>query len=149
MKILHISPAYFPAHKYGGPILSVHLLNKELVKIGVDVEVFTTNAGLENSNEIKLNRWNKFDDVKVKYFKYYGYEHYTFSPRLFIETLRKIRLYDLIHITAVWNFPTFAASLASTMNKIPFVISPRGTIYKETFEIKSTQKKIFIFSISC
>ena len=48
MKILHISPSYYPAIKFGGPIQSVHLLNKALVKKGVMVDVLTTTAGLDS-----------------------------------------------------------------------------------------------------
>ena len=51
MKILHITPSYFPAIKYGGPTESVHLLNKALVEKGIEVCVLTTNAGLENNSE--------------------------------------------------------------------------------------------------
>lgn len=147
MKVLHITPSYFPAFKYGGPIQSVHLLNKELIKNGVDVDVITTNAGLENSKEIKLNEWNNIDDVKVRYFKYHGYEHFNFSPGLFFEISRRVKLYDLIHITAVWNFPVLVAGLLSILHKKPFIISPRGSLYKESFDLKSKYLKKLNYSL--
>src|SRR3989344_4734492 len=50
MKILHIVSSYWPAFKMGGPIKSVHELNKWLVKKGVEVTVYTTNAGLKDEN---------------------------------------------------------------------------------------------------
>jgi glycosyltransferase involved in cell wall biosynthesis len=147
MNILHITPSYYPAFKYGGPIQSVHLLNKTLVKKGLRVDVITTDAGLEGRNDIPLNRWAFLDDVRVRYLKYYGYEHYTFSPRLFFEIFKGMEKYDLIHITAVWNFPVLAGAIASLIYKKPYIISPRGTIYEQTIKLKSSNKKMLYFNV--
>ncbi|MFN0049067.1 MAG: glycosyltransferase [Cytophagales bacterium] len=143
MKILHVSPSYFPALQFGGPIQSVHLLNKTLVKNGVEVDVFTTNAGLDSRN-FSAKKWAYLDGVRVKYYSFWGYIHYNFSVSILIALFRNIRKYDVVHITAVWNFPVWAASFACQWHKIPYIISPRGTIYPETIAIKSsTFKKIY------
>lgn len=83
MKILHVVSSYWPAFGFGGPINSVHQLNKFLVRKGADVEVYTTNAGLKNRTDITLREETKIDGVKIFYFPYYGYVHWTFSPSLF------------------------------------------------------------------
>ena len=45
MKILHITPAYYPAIYWGGPIFSVYHLNNALAKIpGVELKVLTTDS---------------------------------------------------------------------------------------------------------
>nr|HMN26267.1 hypothetical protein [Ignavibacteriaceae bacterium] len=59
MKLLHISPSYYPAFRFGGPIQSVHLLNKALVKKGVKVDVLTTNAGLAQEQRKKIKDKSK------------------------------------------------------------------------------------------
>ena len=137
MRILHVTPSYFPAVTFGGPVKSVHLLNKSLVENNVEVDVFTTNAGIKSEDQIKLKEWHKIDGVNVKYFPYNGYIHYNFSLSLFRELLGAVGKYDLVHITAVWNFPVLAAVIACKKNNIPYIISPRGTIYPETIELKS------------
>ncbi|BBM83288.1 glycosyltransferase [Candidatus Uabimicrobium amorphum] len=148
LRILHVSPSYYPAFCYGGPIHSVHLLNKNLVKQGQDVDVITSNAGLRDQN-IALNKWQKVDDVRVMYFKYYGYHHFTFSPRMFAYLLRVVKNYDIVHITAVWNFPVVAACIACCIHKIPFIISPRGTIYPKTLLTKSRYlKKLYYYLVA-
>lgn len=141
MKILHISPSYYPAIRYGGPIHSVHSLNKALAKKGIKVDVLTTNAGIEDGRDIERNTWTELDGIKVKYLNYYGYEHYTFSPGLFLELLKIARNYDLIHITAVWNFPVFAGSITAFLFGKPFIISTRGAINEEAFKLRSKNKK--------
>lgn len=146
MKVLHVSPSYFPATQFGGPIQSVHLLNKQLAKNGIEVDVFTTNAGLD-SGKFNARSWQNLDGVRVKYFSFIGYVHYNFSISLFISLLKFVKHYDVVHITAVWNFPVWAASFACWWHKKPYIISPRGTIYPETIAIKSTTVKKMYYKL--
>ncbi len=154
MKLLHISPSYYPAFRFGGPIQSVHLLNKALVKKGVRVDVLTTTAGNTKKSMsewmngcMKEDGWCHFDGIRVKYLSFIGYEHYNFSLQMVREIWNIIDDYDLIHITAVWNFPVLAGALISLIKKKPYIISPRGTIYKETIELKSTSFKKLYFNL--
>ena len=145
MKILHISSSYWPAFEMGGPIQSVYLLNKFLVEKGVEITVYTTNAGLKNKN-ILLKKETNLDGVKIFYFPYYGYIHWTFSPALCWAVRKNIKNFDLIHITGVWNFPVAAAAFWARFYKKPYIISPRGSLMKEPMEKKSSFiKKLFIF----
>ncbi len=146
MKILHVVSSYWPAFKMGGPIQSVHLMNKYLVQKGVDVSVFTTNAGLESDKSIKFGVEENIDGVKVFRFPYYGYIHYTFSPAIFGALKKRIKEFDLVHITGVWNFPVFAAAFWARVYKKPYIISPRGSLMTEPLNKKSRiKKKIFLF----
>ena len=83
MKILHVVSSYWSAFGFGGPISSVHQLNKFLVRKGVEVKVYTTNAGLKEKIDIPLKKETEVSGVKIFYFPYYGYVHWTFSPSLF------------------------------------------------------------------
>lgn len=144
MRVLHVSPSYYPAFQFGGPIQSVQLLNKTLRSQGIAVDVFTTNAGLENRRDVPLRQWQDVQGVPVKYFPYKGYIHYNFSVPLWQELHRTVRNYDVVHITAVWNFPVLAAARACQHSKVPYIISPRGTLYPETIALKSaTFKKVY------
>ncbi len=149
MRVLHVSPSYYPAHMFGGPIQSVHLLNKFLVKESVQVDVITTNAGLESHYGGTGKEWRKVDGVRVKYFNYFGYIHYNFSLSLLFALWKSVKQYDIVHITAVWNFPVAAAAFICHYFKVPYIISPRGTLYPETIALKSTTlKRIYYRLIS-
>ena len=145
MKILNICPSYHPAFKYGGPIQSTYLLNKTLARKGISVSVLTTNAGLEGREDIPINKWVNLEGVNVKYIKYCGYEHYNFSLSYLFQTIKEVRKFDIIYIPAIWNFPVLIGSIASILSQKPFIISPRGSLYEETFKIKSKNKKIFYY----
>ena len=69
MKLCVISPSFFPAHVYGGPILSIHNTCKSLADKGVEVFVSTTNANGKTKLDVKTNKYLKFsDNYFVKYY---------------------------------------------------------------------------------
>lgn len=127
MRILHVSPSYYPAFRFGGPIRSVHLLNKALIEKGVTVDVLTTDAGLDRGN-CRLNEWESLGGLRVFRARSYGYENYTFSPGLFLKLFDLVKGYDIVHITSAWNFPALAAALVCGVRGKPYIISPRGAL---------------------
>ena len=44
LRVLHMTPYYYPAIRYGGPARSISTLCKGLAQAGAQVTVFTTNA---------------------------------------------------------------------------------------------------------
>ena len=147
MRILHIIPYYYPAFKSGGPVESVHLLNKALVKKGINVSVITTFCGIENKSNIKTNQWINHEGVRVKYFPLYLYYNYAFSPQLLLAVLKELKNYDLVHMTSIWNFPVLVSYINCILFKKPYMISPRGSLYQEAVEIKSRRLKKFYYHL--
>lgn len=151
LRVLHVSPSYYPAFRFGGPIQSVFQLNNELAK-HVDIEIITTNAGLQNDINCIPNIKTYLKTIPITYFSFCGYEHYNFSVKLLLAILKNIKKYDVVHITAVWNFPVLATCIVCWIFKKPYIISPRGTIYPETMALgMSVFKKIYyqLFAKKC
>jgi hypothetical protein len=86
MKVLCVVPSYWPAFQFGGPVTAVHCLNKVPIKKGVNLEVYTTNVGIER--EVPVNNETSVDGIKttylsyIKYFEFLGDTGWQFSPRL-------------------------------------------------------------------
>ncbi len=156
MKVLHIVPTYRPAYSIGGPIWSVHALNKWLVKKGVDVTVYTTDIAVEE--RVLLNQEVDIDGVKVWYFpasfpRIWEYWRVGFVPALFPRRweyscgmhralAKNVKHFDLVHITSVFlAASTLGAHYAKKFNK-PYIISPRGSIM-EPFEKKRRLAKLW------
>ena len=55
LRLLHVTPTYYPAVRYGGPIVTVHGLCKALAARGHEVHVFTTNV--DGPGVSDTNRW--------------------------------------------------------------------------------------------
>ena len=110
MKILCVSPSYWPAFEYGGPIQSLHFLNKGLIENGAEVSVFTTNKG--QSTEITTNKKLKIDGIEVTYFSYSKYMEFLgttgwhFSYPMLKELKNELKQYNLVYILSIWNFTT-------------------------------------------
>jgi glycosyltransferase involved in cell wall biosynthesis len=147
MKVLHVTPSYYPAIQFGGPVRSVHALNNALIQSGITVDVATTNAGLLKRSDIPIKKTIYVDQVPVIYFPFWGYQHYNFSISLLLYVFKQVRHYDVIHITAVWNFPVLATAFACLWHRKPYILSPRGTIYPETIAHRSGRLKKLYYNL--
>ena len=139
MKILHVVPTYFPARRYGGPIVAVHGLCKALVARGHDVHVFTTNVDGDATLDVPTDRAVDLDGVQVRYFPS-PFPRLYWSPEM-RRALRDVRAYDVVHIHAVYLWPGVAAARAASRARVPYVISPRGMLVPELIRQKSRAMK--------
>jgi glycosyltransferase involved in cell wall biosynthesis len=136
MKLLCVIPGYWPAFRFGGPIYSVHGLNKALVKKGIDLTVYTTNVGL--NGKVPVNQEVNIDGVKInyfafsKFFEFLGATGWQFSWPTTKALRKNLKTFDLIHLHAIWNYPTAAAAYYCRQYKKPYIIAPRGALYPYT-----------------
>lgn len=130
LRILHVSPSFYPAHVYGGPIQSTFHLCRQLAADGHDVRVITTNASgpnevldVDTRGEVEVA-----EGVRVRYFRR------VFSENASVELLRAlpsaVSAADVVHLTGVYSFPTFPALLACRSSGRPLVWSPRGSLQR-------------------
>lgn len=152
MHILFVSPCYYPSFKYGGPIYSTYGLNKAIVKKGVNVTVYTTNAGLED--RVLVNQELDIDGVKVTYFAYTRFFDFLskagwqFSLPLAKALKENVKNLDLIHINSLWNFPVAVSSHYCRKYKKPYIISPQGSLYLYALNKKYWRKLLYLYFIS-
>jgi glycosyltransferase involved in cell wall biosynthesis len=150
MKILCVIPSYWPTFAHGGPIFSVHNLNKALAKKGVDLTVYTTNAGL--SDKVPLNQEVNIDGVKVTYFsftkllEFLGTIGWQFSRPITRALKKNLPTFDLVYIVNIWSYPALAASYYSRLYGLPYIVVPSGMLYPNTLS-KKAWKKILYYSL--
>ncbi len=130
MRVLAVTPAYFPARHYGGPVLSTHALACALVELGHEIRVLTTDADgpharadVATGEEVTLP-----GGVRVRYARSYGPR--PMAPGLVALLPAALAWADAVHVTAVYDFqvvPTLA--LAKLYDK-PVVWSPRGALQR-------------------
>jgi glycosyltransferase involved in cell wall biosynthesis len=136
MRILHVVPTYFPARRYGGPIVAVHGLCKALVQRGHEVTVFTTNVDGDGTLDVPIGTPVDLDGVQVHYFPS-SFARLYFSPAMRRALASSAASFDVIHSHAVWLWPGIAAGKAAAAANVPFVISPRGMLVPELIRQKS------------
>lgn len=141
MNILHIVPSYYPATYWGGPIFTVYALNNELAKLpGVTVKVLTTDtagpkrtqrldrsklAGLYLNQDVNMTRRIMGTSVSFELLKK--------LPGLLCQA-------DVVHLTAVYSFPTIPTLIWCRIFNKPLVWSPRGAIM-DAHEWEGTKNK--------
>ena len=141
MRILHVSPSFWPAHAYGGPIVSTYELCRHLAALGHEVRVLTTDAaGKGQVLEVDRTR-----PVEVAPGVVVRYHHRVLSglaaPGLVGALPGAVRRAELVHLTGVYSFPTWPTLLACRALNRPLVWSPRGSLRHHPGTTRATAKK--------
>ena len=141
MNVLFITPTFYPASIFGGPIESTLELCRALSKIGkITVHISTTDSsGWKGNERLSASEENLLDNEKfsVSYYrKLWGSE---FSPKMLMKMREEIAVSDVVHITYLYSFSTIVALWYCRVNAKPIVLSPRGACQYW----QGTKKRIF------
>ena len=128
MRLLHITPTYIPAFRYGGPIYSVHALCRSLAAAGHDVHVLTTNVDGPSDSDVPLDRAVDLDGVQVYYSPSRWLRRLFWSTALGARCAAMARDFDAVHLHSVFLFPTWAGARSAARAGVPYVLSPRGML---------------------
>jgi glycosyltransferase involved in cell wall biosynthesis len=130
MKVLHVSPSFYPAFVYGGPTISVHQLCLALAQEGCTVRVLTTDSnGIGSVLDVETNKAVEMTaNLTVRYCR--KYLRNSVSPKLAVLLPEHVRWADVIHLTGVYNFPTFPTLWNCRTEQKPLVWSPRGALQR-------------------
>ncbi len=130
MKVLHVMPYWAPAWRYGGPIYTALQLCQQLADDGCELRVLTTNTNGPNAvldvdtrSEVELA-----GGLRVRYCRRMMGE--AVSPMLLRRLPEYVRWADVVHLTAVYSFPTIPTLLACKVLRKPVVWSPHGALQR-------------------
>lgn len=143
LKVLHIVPSFYPAFVYGGTTRSTYDLCRYTTQAGSDVRVLTTDA---NGPLDTLNVDTKRDvrDSNGFYIRYcHRIKDVSMSPSLLAALPRMADWADVIHLTAVYSFPTIPALSVARIFRKPIVWSPRGMLQRWSGSTRTTLKSIW------
>lgn len=141
MRILQIVPNYYPAVRYGGPIRSVHALSQALVKQEHEVHVFTSSMDGPFDLDVPLDRPVNMDGVAVHYFPILWMRRLAWCPAMRTALKAQIAEFDILHLNAIFSWPTSMAARVASSAGVPFVLSPRGMLGAEVIRRKSSMIK--------
>jgi glycosyltransferase involved in cell wall biosynthesis len=130
-----------PAVRYGGPIRSVHALCRALAALGHDVHVFTTSVDGPADSDVPLERPVDLEGVQVTYFPSRLLRRLYWSPPMRHALFAGAARFDLVHLHAVYLWPTWAGARAARAAGVPYVVSPRGMLVPELIRRKSRTVK--------
>lgn len=129
MKVLHVIPAFYPAHVYGGPTQATYELCRSLARLGAEVRVLTTDAnGLREVLDVEKNREVSLEGFTVRYCR--RRLRHSVSPNLLRWLPSHVAWADIVHLSYVYSFPTFPTLLQCRRAGKPVVWSPAGGLQR-------------------
>ncbi len=141
MKVLHVIPSVSPI--YGGPSLAIRPMIFALRKRGLQVDVATTTADGEKELNVPLGTPVDEGGVRYFYFPRQFPKWWTFSWPLTIWLSQNVGGYDLLHIHALFSYPTLSACHFARKAGVPYLLRPLGTMSSWSLSQKRVRKGIY------
>ena len=143
MKLLFISPSFYPATFYGGPIFLNRTLCEALSRRdGIEVQVLTTDAdGPHRRIDLKSVEGDPKQEFAVKYCRRH------LQPDISVTLLARlpgmIRRADVVHLNGAYCFTTLPALLLCRVMKKPVVWSTLGALQRWPGARRERAKQVF------
>lgn len=141
IRILQVTPTYYPAHRHGGITKAVHELSRKLVELGAMVTVFTTNIDGPDTLDVPLAQPIDIKGVGVYYFPVTRPRAYLYAPQMDSALRRRVNEFDMVHINGLYLYTTMAAARACRRQGVPYVVTPHGMLDPHAIQLRSTWKK--------
>lgn len=124
MKILHVIPSVSPLR--GGPSFVIRSITQGLVHRGHDIHVVTTDDAGPHSRS-GLIGVSVEEGITYHYFRR-DLAPYTISVSLAQWLWRNVSTFDILHIHAVYSFPSDIAAAIALTQSVPYIIRPLGIL---------------------
>jgi glycosyltransferase involved in cell wall biosynthesis len=138
LRVLHATPSFAPAYRYGGPVRSVEGLVVELARLGVDVRVLTTDSHGHERLDV-TSAWQTWRGVPVRYLRRRAMPD--LAPAYVLESFLEARRADVVHILSIFSAPSMVALVAAELAGRAVVLSPRGMLEPAALAIASARSK--------
>lgn len=149
MKVLHVVPSL--ALRHGGVSVSVRTLCRALAQIGVEVEVCTTWRAYDPVVDGPADEQLKAAGVTLRYFPVHPWallgQRYAYSPALGRALAKRIPRVDVVHLHALWLYPTMIAARICQRVKVPYILSPCGALDPYSMRRHGLFKRLYGFLI--
>ena len=147
MRILHVIPSISPVR--GGTSRAVLDMVLALREIGIDAEIATTDDHGTEVLSVPLGQRTLYEHVPVRFFpkllsRASPLQEFNFSNALTEWLWQNVESYDLIHVHALFSYPSTAAMLIARIKKVPYMTIPHGLLCEWSLRQSTRKKQLFM-----
>ncbi len=137
MRVLHVTVGL--AIKSGGPPRVVASLMAPLSRLGVECTIFAPASGSDAGELLRPEA----ADVKLFPCGRLARLWPGYSPEMVRELRATVRGFDVVHIHELWHHPHYAAAVTARRARVPYIVSPHGTVGPRALRHKAWKKRVY------
>ncbi|MEO1002590.1 MAG: glycosyltransferase [Cyanobacteria bacterium J06638_7] len=150
LRVLHLIPSISP--RRGGPSQAVLAMSSALRQKGVDAAILTTDDDGPDRLPIPIGQWHEREGVPVLAFPRWSpaarplrpLREFALSPALLRWLRRNVREWELLHVHALFSFPSTAGMAVARRQGVPYVLRTIGQLQRWSLQQSAGRKRLLL-----